>query len=158
MNKPAHELNKSELVAMLGAFIAQRPGIEPMNYHDYASYRSESREVTKDRHTAESLLDAVANRDGITADAMRAELMGSGRLTLSEDGRLDYCTGQYFPTEYRKAAARVLASVLWSYWRENITESRAKTPDNVRSESVGDAIRRNARLTFRNRSVLRFFR
>jgi hypothetical protein len=59
-----------------------------------------------------ALLDAVAARDSLTADAMRAVLMGTGRLTLSTDGRLDYCTGQYFPTEYRKAAARALAA--WS--------------------------------------------
>jgi hypothetical protein len=160
MRKTAAELTKSEIVEMLARFIAQRPGIEPGNYHDYASYRSESREVTKDRHVAESLLDAVANREGITADAMRAELMGSGRLTLSEDGRLDYCTGQYFPTEYRKAAARALASMLWAYWREDITQARARSLVSFPAcgGGIGDAIRAEAKRTFRNRAVLRYFK
>jgi hypothetical protein len=29
--------------------------------------------------------------------------------------RVDYCTGQYFPTEYRAAACAVLATILWDY-------------------------------------------
>lgn len=32
---------------------------------------------------------------------------------------VDYCTGQYFPTEYRRAVCAVLASALWDYTREN---------------------------------------
>lgn len=31
---------------------------------------------------------------------------------------IDYVTGQYFPTEYRKAAAAVLAAALWAHVRE----------------------------------------
>lgn len=31
---------------------------------------------------------------------------------------LDYCTGQYWPTEYRKAACAVLASAVWSWMRD----------------------------------------
>ena len=46
----------------------------------------------------------------------------SGRLEITErsDGaiKIDYCTGQYFPTEYRKAACAVLAYSLWHYWRD----------------------------------------
>ncbi|MFN7883242.1 MAG: hypothetical protein ACK5PF_09550 [bacterium] len=150
---PAAELTKDDMVRMLASFIGQRPGIDPRNYHDYASYRQESREVTKDAHDAYALLDAVASRDSLTADAMRAELMGSGRLTLSEDGRLDYCTGQYFPTEYRKAAARALASMLWDYWREDLKD----IPGFGSNVPMGERIRRTARNAFRRRSVLRYF-
>lgn len=32
---------------------------------------------------------------------------------------LDYCTGQYWPTEYRKAACAVLASAIWDWMREH---------------------------------------
>lgn len=152
-HKPAAKLAKYELCAMLARFIGQRPGFDPYNYSDAASYRADSRQATKDAHDAYALLDAVANREGITADAMRAVLMGSGRLTLSEDGRLDYCTGQYFPTEYRKAAARVLASILWAYWRE----TTADVPGFASNVPAGERIRREARRTFRRRSVLRYF-
>ena len=154
-NKPSAELTKDELCRMLARFIGQRPGIDPRNYHDYANYRQESREVTRDAHDAYALLDAVAGRDSLTADAMRAVLMGSGRLTLSEDGRLDYCTGQYFPTEYRKAAARALASMLWAYWRDGNCAPLDPTPEGRRIG--GQSIRTAARLAFRRRSVLRYF-
>lgn len=151
-HKPAAELTKAELCAMLARFIGQRPGLDFANYGDVALYRSESRAITADMHDAHALLDAVVARDSLTADAMRAVLMGSGRLTLSEDGRLDYCAGQYFPTEYRKAAARALASMLWAYWREGCA-----------NEALGDSkvnaatIRECARRAFRRRSVLRYF-
>lgn len=153
-HKPAAELTKDELCRMLARFIGQRPGLDFANYGDVSLYRSESRAITADMHDAHALLDAVAARDSLTADHMRAVLMGSGRLTLSEDGRLDYCTGQYFPTEYRKAAARALASMLWAYWRE-YAAPLTPTPDGRRT--TGDDIRREAKRAFRRRSVLRYF-
>lgn len=152
--KPSAELTKAELCAMLAAFISQRPGLDFANYGDVSAYRSESRQITADMHDAFALLDAVAARDSLTADDMRAVLMGSGRLTLSEDGRLGYCTGQYFPTEYRKAAARALASMLWAYWR---VYAAPLDPSPEGRRIGGESIRTAARLAFRRRSVLRYF-
>jgi hypothetical protein len=40
-----------------------------------------------------------------------------GRLEWTGKG-LQYTTGQYWPTEYRKAAAAVCASALWDYYRQ----------------------------------------
>lgn len=117
--KPASELTRAELLALLSSFINQRPGLEYANYRDATSYRSESRSITSDGHDARALLAAVAWRDSIDARLIREALQGSGRLTLSDAGRLDYCTGQYFPTEYRPAVCRILAGLLWDYWREN---------------------------------------
>lgn len=117
--KPASELTRAELLALLSAFINQRPGLEFANYGDYSSYRAESRSITADGHDARALLAAVSWRDSIDARLIREALQGSGRLTLSDDGRLDYCAGQYFPTEYRPAVCRLLAGLLWDYWREN---------------------------------------
>lgn len=34
--------------------------------------------------------------------------------------RIDYCTGQYFPTEYRRAACAVLSQALWDYRRDDM--------------------------------------
>lgn len=59
--------------------------------------------------------------------------------------RIDYCTGQYFPTEFRPAASRVLSSVLWAYWRENMAN-----PD-------GDALRRTARRELSRAVARRYF-
>ena len=45
-----------------------------------------------------------------------------GRISITErdDGTVavDYCTGQYFQTEFRAGVARVLASALWDWTRE----------------------------------------
>lgn len=116
--------DKENLLQCLRAFIKQRPGLEFANYGDVSAYRSELRSVTKARHHAETLLNAVAWRDSITADDIIGASKGaySGRLTIARTDtggfKIDYCTGQYFPTEYRNAACAVLARVLWDYWRE----------------------------------------
>ena len=118
------ETRKQSLITALQRFVAQRPGLEFANYGDVSAYRSEMRSITKDRHHAEELLRAVSWRDSITADDIvhAAKCAFSGRLTIREPepGRfvLDYCTGQYWPTEYRRAVCSVLSSALWDYWRD----------------------------------------
>ncbi len=161
------DTRKAAILSALRKFIAQRPGMDPRNY-DRGGYLRESREVTRDRHDAETLLRRIELSDSITADAILAEASGGGRLTIEEIAqaqcancewrghpsqlkgirdyhervapgeiapagecpacrclahicravKIDYCTGQYFPTEYRKAAARLMASVLWTWVRE----------------------------------------
>lgn len=137
------EQRKQAILDTLRKFIAQRPGLEFANYGDVSAYRSEMRSITKDRHHAETLLNAVAWRDSITADDLIRASQGafSGRLTITEqDGkvRIDYCTGQYFPTEYRRAVCAVLASAFWDYWREN----------SLQPKVTGDSIRATARKEF----------
>jgi len=121
------ESRKQAIIDALRAFIRQRPGMDPRN-SDRAGYLSESRRVTQDRHHAETLLAAVASNDGITADMIvkASESAYSGRLGLSwvagcdpPQPRIAYCTGQYFPAEYRRAVAAVCASALWYYVREH---------------------------------------
>ena len=55
----------------------------------------------------------------------------AGKYQRSE---LDYCTGQYWPTEYRAAACAVLASALWAYWRADMK------PDGKRTETFSYGI------------------
>ena len=43
---------------------------------------------------------------------------------------IDYCTGQYFPTEYRRAVCAVMASVLWNWKRTQCM------PDSFRGATV----------------------
>ena len=127
---------KTAILDALDAFVRQRPGLEFGNYGDVTSYRSELRSITRDLHDYRELRKAVQWRDGITADALlEATHAFSGRLQLKETAKepacgyinsgnlgvvafdVDYCTGQYFPTEYRKAACAVLAQALWDYTR-----------------------------------------
>lgn len=121
------DTRKQTLCAALRTFIQQRPGLEFCNYGDWRSYRAEIRSIGADLKHARTLLNAVESRDGISADDILQAARGafSGRLRIEETkpGRfvLDYCTGQYFPTEYRRAACAVLSSALWDYWRKDAT-------------------------------------
>lgn len=129
---------KQNILQALRTFARQRPGLEFGNYGDVRAYRSELRSITKALQHAESMLSAVAWRDSVTADCLLSAARGafSGRLSIveSDDGKvsIDYCTGQYWPTEYRRAVCAVLSSALWDYWRAN-------------GASTGDAIRKIAR-------------
>lgn len=132
-------IERAAILASLERFIAQRPGLEFANYGDVSAYRSEMRNITKDRHHAETLLAAVRWRESITADDLKDALRRSfsGRLSWNGEG-LSYCAGQYFPTEYRRAVCAVLSSALWDYWRPGCEPKSEQ-------ESWGDNIRRTAR-------------
>lgn len=138
---------KAQILTALEAFVAQRPGIEPGNYSDAKSYRSESRSVTRDRHDAEKLIRFCAIYN-VTEEQLR-EAFGtfSGRLTLTEHGdgsvSLDYCTGQYFPTEYRKAVCAVLGTALFDFVRAN--QSAAFAAGERTKPVDGDSIRAGVR-------------
>jgi hypothetical protein len=119
---------KTEILDALERFISQRPGLEPGNYiNDWRdvegskAYYSDSRRITRDLHHARELLRAVSWRDSITAQDL-IEASKGDRLTIkaTDDGvvSVDYCTGQYWATEYRAAVARVLSNALWHYWRQ----------------------------------------
>jgi hypothetical protein len=113
---------RAAILTALDAFIRQRPGLDYRNY-DRASYAAEVRSIGRDLQDARALLRAVELRPSITAAVLR-DALSPGRL--SWDGkRLDYTTGQYWPTEYRRAAAAVLASALWSYWRDCVPATPA---------------------------------
>jgi hypothetical protein len=128
------EPRKQAIIDALTRFVDQRSGIEFADYGDVKAFRAEQRSITKDLHHARTLLSAVEWRDGITADDLIKAAHGaySGRLTITEPApahlqapgcvndavSVDYCTGQYFPTEYRRAVCAVLASALWDYTRE----------------------------------------
>ena len=146
------DTRKQTLIACLRKFIAQRPGLEFGNYGDGSAYRSEMRSITKDRHHAETMLASVAWRDSITADTIleASKHAFSGRLTITEPtpGRfvLDYCTGQYWPTEYRCAVCSVLSSALWDYWRE--CGGPASTGDTIRKTAAAELSRSIAQRWF----------
>ena len=110
--------NRAAIFSALYAWIHQRPGLDPGNY-DRASYAAEMRQIGRDLRDARTLIRAV-ELSSVTAAALREafERAFSGRL--SWDGKkLGYCTGQYWPTEYRKAAAAVAARALWAHRAED---------------------------------------
>jgi hypothetical protein len=107
---------RAAILTALDTFIRQRPGLDYGNYGDPVAYRAEVRSIGRDLQDARALLRAVELRPSITAAMLRDAL--ANRLTW--DGkRLDYTTGQYWPTEYRAAACRALSVALWAYWRDH---------------------------------------
>jgi hypothetical protein len=138
-------MTKSEILQSLMAFASQRPGLDTSDYFSTwrdtdgrRAYAADARAIARDLHDVRELMAAVVMRESIGVDQLRQAFRAfSGRLTLTEAEKgvaLDYCTGQYFPTEYRKAVCAVLAAALWDFWREC-------APENAK----GDYIRKQAR-------------
>lgn len=122
-------------IAALVEFAAQNSGIESANYFQswqdrsgIRAYRSETRDIGNDWKRFREAL-AIAAMEGVKDEHVIKEAPHafSGRLEwkttrtvwegeapnctsreVAAPGHWDYCTGQYFPTEYRKAAATLL--------------------------------------------------
>lgn len=170
---------KQTLIAMLHKFIRQRPGLEFCNYGDANGYRAELRSIGKDLQHAQALLSYVEWHDSIGADDIlrAAKDAFSGRLHIAEHepGRftLNYCTGQYWPTEYRRAVCAVLSSAIWAWFRDhcmpdpcgkqtkNVGEPCEYSSDlyrfNGAAVSAGDFIRRTAKREFGSSIARRWF-
>ena len=129
-------MDKQQIIEALYRWIRQRPGLDFGNYGDVPAYRSELRSITKDLHHARQLLRSVELRDSITAqDLIAAFRAYSGRMTIKEvDGKpeLSYCTGQYWPTEYRKVVCAIAASALWDRKRQDMPAAVYQLGDGVK--------------------------
>ena len=78
---------------------------------------------------------------------------------------IDYCTGQYFPTEYRRAVCAVLASAIWSWKRDQCmpaptlhhnTET-GETLQRYKGLRAGDYLRANFKREFGRGMAARWF-
>ena len=139
--------NKGLIIAALDRWIRQRPGLEFGNYGDVRAYRSELRSITKDGNQAKQLLRYV-EQSQITGEQLASALRHAFSGRLSWDGKaLSYTTGQYWPTEYRRAVCAVLASAIWDYWR-----------DGLEGDNIGDRLRKSAYRTFGRGIASRWFR
>lgn len=122
MSKTLTAPSKQELCNIIRAFIAQRSGIDRRNYQSdwrdtegAAAFRADYREILRDGRDARRLLEYVESRDGIPAENIFGASNGNGRLEWVARGEkigLDYCAGQYFPTEYRAAVCSMLAAII----------------------------------------------
>ncbi len=132
-------------IEMLISFVNQRPGLDFADYGDAKIYNAESREITKDRNDFFELLALFNLRYAGKANAILTTTLtnSDGRLTLT-DGRLVYTSGQYFPTEYRPAACRVLSNLIWqSYMNEIDHSSPTQSPVYKDGHEIRKAIKRN---------------
>jgi len=116
-----NKIEKGMILASLAYFVSQPPRLESGNYvsgsNDWQGWRAlrqERASITRDLKTAKFLLPMVDAQVDLQTlkDSFRAF---SGRLSW-DGASLDYCAGQYYPTEYRKAVCAVLSKALWTTW------------------------------------------
>ena len=144
-------VKKQTIIDALNAWVSQRPGLDYGNYGDPVAYRAEMRSIGKDLQHARAMINYVAWHDSITAE-MILDAAKSGRLSIVVKGdtvAIDYCTGQYWCTEYRPAVCRLLSSVIWHWISANAsTLDIAKMPQHGCMAGIvnqGDYIRKTAR-------------
>lgn len=137
------------MIEALWRFINQRSGMDWRNYGgSREAFMGDYRPMLKHGQQARLMLRQVELRESITADTLlKASRAYSGRLQFREeqDGTvsIEYTTGQYFPTEYRKAACAVLAQALWDYWAPD-----CKDADSIRKTAKRELGRGVARVWF----------
>jgi len=109
--------DKNTLLTLLREFVAQRPGLNPADYADAASYRADARRCTQYLNDALSMLRVVELWTSISSEAIASRLQSGSRLSLetlpSGALRLDYTAGQYWEMEFRAAVCRLCADLLW---------------------------------------------
>lgn len=130
--------NKPAMINALSAFISKRSGIDRRNYWtgSYCASRDaflgDYRPILKHGKQARKLLSFVSRRDISAEDLLSASQSAfSGRLSFvfrGDSAAVDYTPGQYFPTEYRRAACAVLARAVWDYFRTGCNYS----PEQIR--------------------------
>lgn len=151
MNTPS----KQTLVMLLKEWINKRPGLDPRDYGQgrdgWNNYRNESARITEQKHDAERFLQYFENSSMTSENLIEGfKSAYSGRLSLEENEKgfyLSYCTGQYYPTEYRQAAAAVLSSAIWYYIRDDYKDS----------EHIGNEIRKAMKRIFGRSIANRWF-
>jgi hypothetical protein len=122
-----------QALRMLASYAAKNPGLDFRDYcSDYrdtngrAAYFSEARSITKDLDRVRKAI-LSAYYVGVTDDDL-VECSRGERLTIERTPGgfdLDYCVGQYWPTEYRGAVARLLNRATHKAARRNLMNAEA---------------------------------
>lgn len=113
-------------------------------------------------HTDKESAEREAKRGGYRVEA------ALGKCGSDHGVQIEYCTGQYFPTEYRRAACAVLASAIWAAMRANMPAPReprltrthgtfTSEHDNIEGKTPGDWLRSKARAEFGRGIAARWF-
>lgn len=111
--------DKWEVVNKFSDWINQRPGIDSRNYGSYNSLKQEYRRIAKQKRDASAALNLFCSLPYDVSLMTNAMRYFSGRLSFDDIGDLQYCTGQYWPTEYRLVADVVLSGYVFEITRVN---------------------------------------
>jgi len=121
-NTTVATISESQIVFLLREFSAQKPNFSLCNYSTMADYKRDYKRMSDDRKAVKKFASYVSYTiDADMKEALLSALSSWSRLTIKDSSNgvyLEYCKGQYFPTEYQYATARVLASAIWDYWRD----------------------------------------
>ena len=145
--------NSISIIHQLEAFVNSRPGFDPYNYATYKDLQADRRIATKQKNDFYYLVWAFSsiwhkrNPQGTTIQEYVYNRLknNSGRLSITDKNEIRYITGQYYCTEYRAAACRFVASVLWDFVREHYTELE-----------TGDDMRKFFKRNITNKSALKY--
>ena len=161
-----YSTNNQTALVLLVEFAAQNPGLDFANYGDLKPYRADSRQIGRDWNRFKAALKEAAYLNGTDQDVIQAAPHAfSGRLewktpTWWETGKAQplqwhYCTGQYFPTEYRKAAASVLEAACNAKRRQAPNMPTEPATPTIEAMKEGN---RAAGVHFFDEDTMRFFR
>lgn len=149
----------NKAICRLADFAAQNSGIEWRNYfsdvrdlNGLLNYRRESRQIARHWQEFRRTLKEAGREGVMDSDVIKAASHAfSGRLTWKQD-HWDYCTGQYFCTEYRRAAIAVLEHAI-----RTVRPARPRQQADVRT--IRDLKQLNARNGggWFSRDTMRFF-
>jgi hypothetical protein len=129
-------------IEKLVRFVNQKPGLDFCNYGDVKIYRQEMNEITRDKHDFSELLNLAYRRiDNLNDQVTKYLKNTSGRLKLNDSDNLEYCTGQYFPTEYRPASCNVLSNLIFASYRDE--KDNEGNPVYNNGNEIRKAISRN---------------
>ena len=139
-------MTRTQILHALDAFVESRPGFDPVNYQGAPqAYRADYRRAYQHLRDARELLRAVTWREAIDADALTRAKHHRIDFKLSATGNtveVDYCTGFYYPVEFRAAVCHTLVFALWTYFRDQCgCDTAVKVRDMARRE-LGRSIAR----------------
>jgi hypothetical protein len=151
MNNTTHPTTEQSARALdlLIDFANQRPGFDLADYgggrDGYKYYRQDYRQALSALHEFRQWLNiALRRHERAELSALIADYLhrSNDRLTFSDCDplKLQYITGQYYPTEYRWAAVRVLRSIVWH--------------DIAREYSTGEEVRKALKRYGATRSMI----
>lgn len=109
----------------LAEFVNRKPSMNFADYGDLKAYRSDARFAQQGRQIFEAVFAYGLRVYGEQYKAVILKQLTEwkGRLGYHEGNKLSYIVGQYFPTEYRTAAARVAFSALtYCYYSDSKDE------------------------------------
>lgn len=139
-------MTRTQILHALDAFLESRPGFDPANYAGAPqAYRADYRRAYQHLQDGRALLRAVSWRDGIDADTIARAKHHRIDFRPSATGNtveVDYCTGQYYPVEFRAAVCHTLSSALWDYFRERCGCQTADAIRTMARRELGRSIAR----------------